>query len=270
MSSMRAALVDPPILLLHAGIADLRSWDMLAAPLVSAGYRVVRYDARGFGRSQTDDVEYRPHEDVIAVLDALGIGSAVLVGNSQGGRTAIDAAIATPDRVVAVVAVASGLGGFEVESTEAEEAMFVRMEALEEAIEAGGPDAPPIADLVEIDLQLWVDGPGQPPDRVSSSVRGLMRVMDMLHYMPDRVQGRMTRLSPPANQRLGDLRQPVLAVAGELDVSDVAATARHLEANAPNATAVIWPDVAHMIGMEQPDRLAARIVEFLAPLPRWS
>ncbi len=88
--------------------------------------------------------------------------------------------------------------------------------------------------------------------------------------MPDRVQGRMTRLSPPANQRLADLRQPVLAVAGELDVSDVAATARHLEANAPNATAVIWPDVAHMIGMEQPDRLAARIVEFLAPLPRWS
>src|SRR5688572_18738504 len=82
----------PTIALLHAGIADLRSWDALAPLLVDAGYRVIRFDARGFGRSQTDDVEYRPHDDVVAVLDALGIDRAVLVGNSQGGRTAIDAA----------------------------------------------------------------------------------------------------------------------------------------------------------------------------------
>jgi pimeloyl-ACP methyl ester carboxylesterase len=47
-------------------------------------------------------------------------------------------------------------------------------------------------------------------------------------------------------------------------------TARHLEANAPNARALVWPDVAHMIGMEQPERLAATVVEFLAPLERWS
>jgi pimeloyl-ACP methyl ester carboxylesterase len=43
-----------------------------------------------------------------------------------------------------------------------------------------------------------------------------------------------------------------------------------LEANAPNARTVIWPDVAHMIGMEQPKRLAAAIIDFLAPLERWS
>jgi pimeloyl-ACP methyl ester carboxylesterase len=53
-------------------------------------------------------------------------------------------------------------------------------------------------------------------------------------------------------------------------VTDVARTARHLETNAPDARAIIWPDVAHMIAMEQPERLAAAIVEFLAPLPRWS
>ena len=66
------------------------------------------------------------------------------------------------------------------------------------------------------------------------------------------------------------MRCPVLAVAGTLDFSDVAATARMLEADAPNARAVIWDDVAHMIGMEQPDRLAAEIVAFLEPLDRWS
>jgi pimeloyl-ACP methyl ester carboxylesterase len=61
----------------------------------------------------------------------------------------------------------------------------------------------------------------------------------------------------------------VLAVAGELDVSDIVQTARHLEAAAPNARAVIWPDVAHMIGMEAPERLNTLIVDFLAPLRPW-
>jgi pimeloyl-ACP methyl ester carboxylesterase len=60
-----------------------------------------------------------------------------------------------------------------------------------------------------------------------------------------------------------------LAVAGALDISDVAEAARRLEAAAPNARAVVWPDVAHMIGMEAPDRLNALIVEFLAPLRPW-
>jgi pimeloyl-ACP methyl ester carboxylesterase len=65
------------------------------------------------------------------------------------------------------------------------------------------------------------------------------------------------------------LRCPILAIAGELDFSGVAATARHVEANAPNAKAEIWPDVAHMIGMEQPERLASAITAFVAPLRPW-
>jgi pimeloyl-ACP methyl ester carboxylesterase len=87
---------------------------------------------------------------------------------------------------------------------------------------------------------------------------------------PERHQGKARRIDPPANDRLAELRCPVLAVAGELDLPDVVQTARHLEADAPNARALVWPDVAHMIGMEQPDRLAAAIVEFVAPLEPWS
>ena len=70
--------------------------------------------------------------------------------------------------------------------------------------------------------------------------------------------------------RIAEIRCPVLAVAGALDFSGVVATARMLEADAPDARAVIWDDVAHMIGMEQPDRLAAEIVAFLAPLAPWA
>lgn len=88
--------------------------------------------------------------------------------------------------------------------------------------------------------------------------------MDLAHYDPARTQGRPIPLTSPAADRLTDLRCPVLAVAGALDATEVAQTARHLEAHAPNARSVILPDVAHMIGMEAPDRLAALAIGFLA------
>lgn len=255
---------DPPLVLLHAGIADVRSWDDLAPRLVDAGYRVVRFDLRGAGRTESEPVDYSRVDDTIAVLDALDIGRVVLVGNSLGGVVAIDTAIAAPDRVVAVVGVAAGLGGLDAARTPLEEAMFAEMEALDSA------EPPDPAAIADIDIRIWVDGPGQPADRVPHAIRDLVREMDMASFAPGHETGRIIRLDPPAATRLHELRCPVLAVAGELDASHVAATARHLEANAPDARAVVWPDVAHMIGMEKPDELARAIVGFLAPLPRWS
>lgn len=257
----------PSILLLHAGIADLTSWDALVPLLVAAGHRVVRYDARGFGRSVTDDVEYSNRADAVAVLDALGIDRAALVGNSRGGQIAFDTAIEFPDRVVAVIGVGAGLGGFEGDATPDEIAAFERMDALEEQLDAPAPAGDPavLEAVLDLDVRFWVDGPGQPEDRVPAPLRDLVRAMDRAHYDPSRTQGRPIPLVPPAADRLAELRCPILAVAGALDASDVPQTARHLEAHVPNARAEILPDVAHMIGMEAPDRLAALILAFLAP-----
>ncbi len=249
---------NPPILLLHAGIADLRSWDGLASKLVDAGYRVARFDARGAGRTESRVVDFSRVDDTLAVLDALGVEPAVLVGNSLGGQTAIDTAIVAPQRIAAVVGVAAGISGFEPRRTELETSMFDEMDALDSA------DPPDPAAIADIDIRVWVDGPGQPPDRVPARIRDLVREMDMGSYAPGRETGGLIRLDPPAAARLAELTCPVLAVAGELDVSSAVAAAHHLEANAPNARAVIWPDVAHMIGMEEPDRLAGLIIEFLA------
>jgi pimeloyl-ACP methyl ester carboxylesterase len=262
----------PPVLLLHAGIADSRAWDGLAPLLVSAGYRAIRRDMRGYGSTETDDVRYSNRADIVAVLDAFGFGRVVLVGNSVGGQIALDTAIEYPDRIAAVVGVAAGLGGYDGEPTADEMAAMDRMDELEEAILAAGADADPasVEELIELDNRLWVDGPGQPADRVEPAIRDLVATMNREHARPGRVQGQPVPLEPRAVGRLAELRCPVLAVAGELDVTDVARTARHLETNAPDARAIIWPDVAHMIAMEQPERLAAAIVEFLAPLPRWS
>jgi pimeloyl-ACP methyl ester carboxylesterase len=264
----RLNLVDegtgPPIVLLHAGIADLRAWDALVPFLVEAGYRTIRYDMRGFGSTTTEDVPFSNRADVVAVLDALGIGQAVLVGNSRGGVIAFDTAIEYADRVVAVVGVGAGLGGFEAPLTPEETALFEAGDALESA------DPPDPAAIADHDVRLWVDGPGQAPDRVPSAIREAVRAMDAAIYAPGRIDGQPIPLEPRAVDRLGDLRVPVLAIAGALDVSNIAPTARYLEAHAPNARAEIWPDVAHMLGMEQPERLAAAITSFVAPLDRWS
>jgi pimeloyl-ACP methyl ester carboxylesterase len=266
VSGGRLLVVDegsgPPILLLHSGIADLRSWDEMIPLLIRAGYRTVRYDQRGAGGSTTEPIAFSRIDDLLAVMDAAGIGRAALVGNSRGGMLAFDSAIVAPDRVVAVVGVAAGLGGFDGGNTPEELELFDEMERLENV------DPPDPAAVADIDIRVWVDGPGQPPTRVPAAIRDLVREMDTTD--PARHQGSPRTLEPPANERLAELRCPILAVAGEIDVSEVAVTARHLEANAPDARALIWPDVAHMIGMEQPERLASATIDFLAPLERWS
>jgi 3-oxoadipate enol-lactonase len=253
----------PPIVLLHAGIADLRAWDVLVPHLTGAGYRVIRYDTRGYGESTTEDVAFSNRADVVAVLDALGIARAVLVGNSRGGTIAYDTAIEFPERVAAVVGVAGGLGGFDGGATPEEMELFEESDRLESA---DAPDPEAIADL---DVRLWVDGPLQPAGRAPEWIREAVRAMDAPLYRADRVMGQPIPLEPPAVDQLDRLAVPVLAVAGTLDPSESVVTARYLEANAPNAKAVVWDDVAHMIGMEVPERLSATIVAFVAPLKPW-
>ena len=88
--------------------------------------------------------------------------------------------------------------------------------------------------------------------------------MDRAIWDPPRVTGQPIRLEPSAAARLDELVAPVLVVAGSLDVSDAWLTAEHLAAHAPNARAVLLPDVAHMVGMEAPSELARLVDEFLA------
>jgi|tagenome__1003787_1003787.scaffolds.fasta_scaffold20650546_2 3-oxoadipate enol-lactonase len=254
----------PPILLLHAGVADLRAWNEVVPPLVAAGYRVIRYDARGYGRSTTEDIPFSPRADLLAVLDASGVDRAALVGNSRGGGLAYDTAIESPDRVVAVVGVAGGIGGFDGGATPEEEAIFEAYEAVDKA------EPFDAAALTDFETGVWGDGPGQPAGRLRADARTLLAEMALPLNDPASVKGREIKLDPVANERLAELRCPVLAIAGALDFSDVVQTAKHLEADAPDARAVVWDDVAHMIGMEQPERLASEIVSFLKPFDRWS
>ena len=254
----------PPVVLVHAAIVDLEAWDDVVPPLVRAGHRVLRYDMRGFGRTETLDVEFSPRADLIAVLDAFGVERVAAVGNSRGGQTVLEAAIEHPSRFVAVMTIGSSPGGFDGGATPQEEALFEAAERLEDAVPPD-PDA-----LAEMMVALWADGPGQPATRLPAAIRAFVREKARKQFEPGYVAGRIRPLTPPSDGRLGELRCPVLAFSGGLDISHEVKAARHVAAMAPNATAVIWPDVAHLPGLEAPERLAELIRFFLEPLEPWS
>ena len=89
-----------PLLLIHCGLGNLRQWDP-HVPLFAERYRVIRYDTRGFGRTETDDVEFTNVADAVAVLDHVGAGPAYVLGHSRGGMIGLDLALEHPDRVEA-------------------------------------------------------------------------------------------------------------------------------------------------------------------------
>jgi pimeloyl-ACP methyl ester carboxylesterase len=266
VSGGRLAIEDegsgPPIVLVHSAIVNRRSWDALAPLLARAGYRVVRYDMRGFGESTAEAVDYAPWGDLTAVMDSRGVGRAAVVGNSWGAMTALDGVLEAPERFVALCWLGGGVGGFDGGKTPEEQALF---DAEGKAEEDGDPDL-----AAELDVRIWVDGVGQPPTRVPGELRDAVRTMDRQLLEPGHEFGNNLLTEPRANDRLADVRVPVLAIIGELDTSGTRAAARRLAEGAPEVRLESWPDVAHMIAMEQPDRVAATLVEFLAPLPRWS
>src|SRR5262245_48295972 len=102
----------PVLVLMHAGICDRRMWDdQLAA--FAPDHRVVRYDARGFGASTLPPGAHAHHEDLRALLDALGIDRATLVAVSFAGEIALKMALTYPERVSGLVLSTTGAAASE-------------------------------------------------------------------------------------------------------------------------------------------------------------
>ena len=81
----------PPVLLMHAGIADRTIWDPQWERWADR-YTLIRYDHRGLGESADPAEGFSIHGDALAVLGAAGVERATVIGASMGGRGAIDLA----------------------------------------------------------------------------------------------------------------------------------------------------------------------------------
>ena len=125
-----------PLVLLHDGLLDRRVWDQQFEAF-SRRYRVVRYDRRGYGLSPAPRRSFFDAVDLRGLLSSLGVGQAHLVGVSDGGRVALDFALAHPGMVGGLVLVGPGLGGYRPSEEKLRRVQAILAVARERGVEAG-------------------------------------------------------------------------------------------------------------------------------------
>ena len=103
-----------PVVLLHGGLGHAGNFAYQVSPLIAAGYRPILIDSRGHGHSTRDERPYSYDlmgRDVLAVMDALDVDEAPIVGWSDGACVGLVQAKATPQRISGVLFFACNVDG---------------------------------------------------------------------------------------------------------------------------------------------------------------
>ena len=248
-----------PLLLIHAGVADCRMWDN-QMQFFAPHFRIIRYDVRGYGRSQTESTEFSNRQDILDLFTHLGVEKAAIIGISRGGQIAIDFALEHPTRVSALVPVAAGISGYDFEAGEDPQAKreFELFSHMDELWEKKSWD-----ELADLEVHVWADGPAQPMGRSSPELRAYLRQVIRASYTRQDGKATPIPLEPLAVNRLGEIRLPTLVLVGEYDSCAALAVADKISCEIPQARLVGVPATAHIIPMEQPDKFNAVVMDFL-------
>jgi pimeloyl-ACP methyl ester carboxylesterase len=195
------------VVLLHGLTATRRYVVMGSRALERAGHRVVAYDARGHGSSSgaPDPSAYAYDDlgqDLVAVLDSLGVKRAVLAGASMGAHTALWLALRAPERVGGLVVITPGYDPARLEDSE----RLARWDALADGLSKGGVDG-------------FLDAYGDPgvPEKWRETVIKVIRQRMSLHEHLDAV-AQALRVVPRSRlfgafSELAEISVPVTVVA---------------------------------------------------------
>lgn len=265
----------PAIVLVHAGVADRRMWDHQFAEL-SKDHRVVRYDWRAHGGSADHEGPVRHHEDLLALMDALEIPEATLIGASFGGAYSVDAALAAPERVSALALVCPGMSGHvwpeSFTSTSQQVALAAvpreRLAVYQEGNAA--PDSRDVAAMADAQARFMVLGPGRSPEEIPTEAWDLSLLMlrDLLARLWSGPAHRIEWPERPAVDRLHEIGVPTLVVKGLSDVPQIQDVADLYKDGIEGARLLEMPDTGHLPSVERPGELTAALVEFLKELPQ--
>ena len=236
----------PVVVLLHAGVADLRMWDTQVEALVPTR-TIVRCDLPGYGGTPARTGETGGDaDDVLALLEELGIEQFALVGASYGGYVALQIASAVPHRVERLILLAAA-----ADLIEPDEALREVWREERTLIEGGD-----LAGATDLMVDTWL-GP-----EASDDSRKLMRTMQRHAFELQAAAG------PHGENRelpvdLDRITMPVTVVVGSHDLSFFRATARALAAGLPQADHVELPWAGHLPSLERPVETARLVLEAL-------
>ncbi len=244
----------PPVVLLHSHLLDSRQWDTQVAALAER-YRVIRYDARGFGRSSLPPQPYSHMADLLALLDHLDVPRADLIGCSGGGGICLDAAVNAPERVNSLTLVGAGLTGYQppLEQIPPE---FLK---LPEFFQRGD-----IAGAVEATLHVFTDG-ARKPEQVDPAVRERTRQLTTELFSRRPVPGAVADVpQPPTYERLRAVKAPTLVLIGSADAPMLHAVATMLVEQIVGAAQLTLHNAGHHPNMEHPAEFNRIVLNYLS------
>lgn len=243
------------IALLHSFLCDGEMWRHQLEPLAEAGWRVVNIDMRGHGRSghalQPFSI-YDLADDVVAVLDDVGVDEAVWCGLSIGGMTSMRAAVRHPDRVRALV-LADSDGGAEQSLVKAK---YLAMGVVQRAV---GPR--PLFGAVDKLFVSRATRRGQP-----DLLETLHRRFEANHRpsMSTGIQALVKR--DDVLPLLASVDLPALVMVGADDEALPPERSERLAQALPNAELVKIQGAGHLSCLERPEEFNDALLGFLAGL----
>jgi 2-hydroxy-6-oxonona-2,4-dienedioate hydrolase len=248
-----------PLVLAHAGFVDSRMWDDQWQAF-SQHFRVIRFDLRGFGKSDPSETPVTRRDDLYRLLKHLNIKRAALLGCSLSGEISLDLALERPELVTALIVVSTVPGGFELQG-EPPRYLLEMMAAMEQG---------DVALASELQNRIWIDGPFRQPEEVDQRVRQRAAEMNRI-ALANMTWLKMDAspfnpLYPSASHRFNEIGVPTLIIAGGLDDPEILRTADVMASAIPGAKKVILPDCAHLPNMEQPEQFNQVVLDFLISL----
>jgi pimeloyl-ACP methyl ester carboxylesterase len=237
-----------PVVLLHPSLWDLRIWDPQFEAFAEH-HDVVRYDLRGYGRSEAPSHPYSDLRDLRHLLGELGIERCALVGCSLGAQLAIDFVLAHPHVADAVVAESPGLTGYPWKDAGVSELAS----AVDQAVRAGD-----LAGAMEVELAVWA------PPRHGWQGDELIRTVAMDNLPLFRLEDGLAESPPSAVLRLAEISAAVLVVVGHDDLGEVHHIADAIAAGVPGAAKRVVAEADHLVHVRKPEKFNRMVLDFLA------
>lgn len=241
-----------PVVFAHGAGGNAASWWAQVPFFVAHGCRAIRFDHRGFGRSTCSNADFDPAEfpaDLAAILDAEGVERAALVCQSMGGWTGLPAALATPERVSALVLCGTPGGLW----TDAVAACFAGI--AERVARDGGIVGPGGAALGETYRKANPEGA----------------------FLYDQLAGFNVGLEPGAvgkiatvqvtPEQLAGYATPTLVISGDEDVLFTPDALTSVAQTIPGARLERFEATGHSVYFERPERFNRLVLEFLEANP---
>jgi pimeloyl-ACP methyl ester carboxylesterase len=234
-----------PVILLHANTGNADIWEPNTPAFVAAGYRVIAFDRRGWGRSTANpDTGPQPStqaDDLQALVEHLQLERFHLVGVAGGGYVAYDYVLWHPERLRSLVVAASG-GGIQDEELRELRAR-TRL--------PGFSEWPP--ELREVSIGY-----------VAMNPKGLERWLEIHHDSRQPGAPEQPQRNAVTHAKLATIAVPTLLLAGDQDLTTPTWVVRQQARHIPGVEFFIIPEVGHAISWEQPEIFNTYVLDFVA------